>query len=187
MDRGCGGCGGCRRRRAVASSLPGARTTSASCTKSFPSIPPLKASRPTGTLLVFWGGVSFRQARESSLLANHNDDEGIRLHLAATFARSGRSEIGGGEKNVVGFQVETHGAGAPLRGNIFNHREFVRRIFVDDRESAVTVGGERELRRGIEAVGVNAFADGGRPCHFFRRGLNDHHQFVLPACKEAAM
>jgi len=53
------------------------------------------------------------------LLTEDEKDERAGLHLAAAFARSRRIEIGGREKDVVGLEVETHGAGASLGGDIF--------------------------------------------------------------------
>src|SRR6266852_4630653 len=97
---------------------------------------------------------------EFRLLAEDEKDEGAGLHFAAAFARCGRIEIGGREKNVVGLEVEAHGAGASLGGNIFDNCIFVRGILMDNREVAVAAGCKNITGRGIESASIRAFADG---------------------------
>ena len=66
------------------------------------------------------------------LLADDYDGEGAGLHLAAALSGSWSIKFRGRKKNSVGFQVEAHGAGAALGGNVFDDAEFVGGIFVDD-------------------------------------------------------
>src|SRR6267378_2193491 len=65
------------------------------------------------------------------LLAYYEDGEGAGLHFAAALAGSWRFEFGGGEKDLVRFQVEAHGAGCLFGRDIFDHAVFVGGIFVD--------------------------------------------------------
>jgi len=79
----------------------------------------------TGTLLFLADAASGR-AKRRQLLTNHKKDEGAGLHLAAAFARCGCVEIGSREKDIVGLQVEAHGASTLLRGDVLDDRIFVR-------------------------------------------------------------
>src|SRR5260370_15314978 len=64
----------------------------------------------------------------SVLLGNDDDDEGAGLHFAAAFAGGGRIEVGRGQEDVVRFPVEPHCTYAPLGGEVFYGRRFVRLI-----------------------------------------------------------
>src|SRR5882724_2435491 len=164
------------------------RITSASCTKS--SLNSQTESVPvtllTGTLL-FWGAADSCCAGAFGLFADDKKDERAGLHLAAAFAWSGRIEISGMKKDVVSLEVEGHGAGASLGGDIFHDGVIVRGIFVDYGEGAFAVRSEGELRRGIEAVGVYTFANRGRGDHFSRVRVHDGHHFIVATREEAAI
>src|SRR5256885_14175902 len=141
--------GGCCWRRAPAFHLCQSRTTSAWCTKSSLNPPIRKASRcpsSPGRFLIYRG---FCPAVVSDfrLFSHDNEDEGARLHFAAAFAGGRRIEIRSRKKDIVGLEVEPHGAGAALGRNIFDNGEFVGRVFTDDRKVAVAAGGRSEERR----------------------------------------
>ncbi len=87
----------------------------------------------------------------------------------------------------MGLEVQAHGTRASFGRNIFDNREFVRRIFVDDRKVAIAAGSERVSRRGIKSAGIRAFAD-GRSGHDLA-GIRVHHghHFFVADGKEAAI
>src|SRR6266849_4459246 len=184
---GCERCGGCRRRRARAFRLLLARKTSASCTKS--SLDPPNRKRPGDPphrgAFVYWQA-QLRAARKSRLLADNDDDEGARLHLSAALAGSRRIEVGGGKKDVVSLEVETHSAGGLLREDIFDDGELVRGILVDDGKIAIVTGGEHVTRRRFEGAGIRAIADGRRGDDLAGIGVHDGHYFFVADGKEAA-
>src|SRR6266849_1534939 len=108
---GCERFGGCRRRRARACrSLP-ALTTSASCTRFFYRAQEASRCHSSPGRFCFLAGAASRPASDSSLLADDDESEGTGLHLSAAFAGSRRIEVGGGKEDVVGLEVESHGAG----------------------------------------------------------------------------
>src|SRR5260370_14011168 len=159
---GCERFGGCRRRRARAFHSCRARTTSALCTKNSldpPQTESVSVTLLTGTFFAFCQALT-TGPRDFLLPPDHHDDEGAGLHLAAAFAGSRWIEVGGGEKDVMGLEVQAHGTRASFGRNIFDNREFVRRIFVDDRKVAIAAGSERVTRRGLKSAGIRAFAAG---------------------------
>src|SRR6266852_2013522 len=184
---GCERCGGCRRRRARAFRLLLARKTSASCTKS--SLDPPNRKRPGDPphrgAFVYWQA-QLRAARKSRLLADNDDDEGARLHLSAALAGSRRIEVGGGKKDVVSLEVETHSAGGLLRGDILDDGELVRGILVDDGKVAIVAGGEHVTRRRFEGAGIRAIADGRRGDDLAGIRVHYGHHFFVADGKEAA-
>src|ERR1700686_471910 len=105
---GYGRVGGCHRRPARVWGFRPVGIMSASCTKNSLNRPNGKppGDPPHRGASVF--GRRSLAARDARLLADHDDDEGAGLHLAAAFTRSRWIEVGGGEKDVVGLEVETH-------------------------------------------------------------------------------
>ena len=88
--------------------------------------------------------------RFERLLAHDQDGKGAGLHLAAALSGSRGIKFSRRKKDVVGFQVETHGAGGALGGDIFDDGEFVGRIFMNNDEISVTAGGESVIGGWIE-------------------------------------
>src|SRR6202021_2126511 len=93
------------------------------------------------------------------LFADDDDAEGAWLHFATAFAGRGCIKFGGRKKDGVRFQVEAHGAGATLCGNVFDDGVFVWGILMDNGEVAIAAGREDVAGGGIKTGGVGAIAN----------------------------
>ena len=86
----------------------------------------------------------------------------------------------------MGFEVETHGAGRLLRGDILDNGIFVWGILVDDGKVAVAAGGEHVTRRGIEGGGIRTFADGRSGDDLAGIRVHHGHNFFIAYREQAA-
>jgi len=118
------------------------------------------------------------------LLADDQDGKGAGLHLAAAFTGSWGIKFSRRKKDVVGLQVEAHGAGGSLGGNVLDNGELVRRVLVDDGEISVAAGGKGVIGGWIEAGSVRTLADLRSCDHFASVRVDDGHDFFVANGKE---
>jgi hypothetical protein len=104
-----------------------------------------------------------------------------------TLRRGGRwrSEVGGHGIDVVVPGVEGHGSCAALRRDCLDYGEFVRRVFMRDRDRAVAAGGERHASRGVEAICIYPLADRDGRNHSPIGVIDHRHHLIVAANKEA--
>ncbi len=87
----------------------------------------------------------------------------------------------------MSFEVEAHGAGRLLGGDVFDDGVFVRGILVDDREITVAAGGKDVTGRRIEAGSIWAFTDGGIGDDFAGIHVHHRHHLLVADGKSAAI
>src|SRR6266436_2266108 len=127
-----------------------------------------------------------RPAPKYLLLSNYDYGEGAGLDFAATLAWGRRLKLGAGQKDLVRFQIEAHGARTLLGCDRLDHRKFVGGIFVDDGEVAVAAGGKEIIGRGIKGGSVRALADGRCGDDLARIHVDNGGDFVIAYGQEAA-
>jgi hypothetical protein len=121
------------------------------------------------------------------LFADDYDAKGAGLHLAAALTGGWSIEVGGRKKDVVGFQVEAHCAGAALGGDILDDSVFVGGVFVNDGEIAIAAGREDVASGRIEAGGVGSVADLWSGDDSAGVRVHDCHDFFIADSEEAAI
>jgi len=95
-------------------------------------------------------------------------------------------EIGGREKDVVGLEVEAHGACAPLGGDIS------RTVYLSGESSCTTVRCLRRWKRRraewpARRRWLNTFTDCGSRNDFSSVRIHDRHDFFIANSKQAAV
>ncbi len=87
----------------------------------------------------------------------------------------------------MSFEVETHGAGGLLRGDILHDSVLVGRIFVDDSKVAIAARGKHVTSRGIEGAGIRPIANGRSGNDFAGIRVHHGHNFLVADGKQAAV
>src|SRR5207245_8275998 len=144
--------------------------------------------KPNETFVSAQKGVAtFVATRAQTLLRNDQDHERIRLHFAAPLARGRWIKVRGGEKDVMGLQIEPHGAGAPLGGDVFYHGVFVGRVLVDHGDYAFAAGSEEIVRGRVERGGIGAVANCRCGDDLAGVRIHDDRDFVITNSEQAAV
>lgn len=132
-------------------------------------------------------GQGTRPGRFERLLFDDQDGEGARFHFATALSGSWRRKLCGREKDFVSFQVQAHGAGGALGRDVFDDGELVGRIFVNDRQMAVTTGSESVVRGRVEGGRIGAIADFGSGHDSTSVGVSNGHDFFIADREQAAV
>src|SRR6266567_545525 len=90
----------------------------------------------------------------------HQDFETARNNFRALPGRAGRFFVfGRGQINFVRLRIQRHRPRAALGGEGLHHRQFLRVVFMRDRDRPFAIGAESQLAPGIKRVGIDSLAD----------------------------